>query len=209
MNPYSIFPLLSAVGFLSLGILAFVKGREHFLVRGTFLLECTVTFWWQFNWFVLFNIKDNFLASIIAKTGYSGIIFIPIAYLHFYHAMLNKPSKWIKIYYVIGFFFLIFLWKTDFFISGTYKFFWGYYPKASIIHPLYLLYLTILSSHCFYTLISAGKAIQWKGLLGNQVKYLALALFLYSLASSDFIVNYGIEFYPLGAVFVFLSLIHI
>jgi signal transduction histidine kinase len=40
----------------------------------------------------------------------------------------------------------------------------------------------------------------------NQIKYILLALVFYIPASLDFVVNYGVEYYPFGFIFILLSL---
>lgn len=206
MNFYSIPSLLSAFSFFSLGTIVLLKSKERLSIRVAFMLQCLTSFWWQFSWFILFNTKSTIWASYLVKIGYSGIIFIPVTFFHFYIAYLNKNKKWVNIYYFIAFGFLIILWATNAFINNYYTYFWGYYPKASYLHPVYLVYLTIIATHCLYTLFSTGREIGWKGIKGNQIKYLFMALFVYTFASSDFLVNYGVEFYPLGFIFILISL---
>ena len=208
MNPYSILPLLSALAFILLGFIVFLKSKEMFSVRIAFILNCLTSFWWQFTWFILFNIKNETLASYLVRIGYSGIIFIPVTFFHFYTSYLDlkENKKWVNFYYFIGFVFLILLWTTTTYIKGYYTYFWGYYPKAGFLHPVYLIYLIIIAIHCFSSLISFGRKIDWSGIKGNQIKYLITALSIYCFASSDFIVNYGIEFYPLGVLAILVSL---
>ena len=206
MNIYSIPPLLSALAFFSFGAIVVAKGREKVSVRIAFVLHCLMTFWWQFTWFILFNVKNPDLASILVKVGYSGIIFLPATFFHFYSAFLNKDKKWYKFYYLLGFIFLIILWATNAYINNYYVYFWGYYPKANFIHPLYLIYLTTIVVHSLYILFSAGRGLAWRGIRANQIKYLFIAFFIFCFASIDFLVNYGIEFYPIGFIFITISL---
>jgi len=206
MNPYSIPPLVSAVLFLFLGLFVLsrnLKAHSHI----AFSLNCLVTFWWQFTWTILFNIKDPLLALVLVKVGYTGIIFIPITFWHFYVAFLKKEKEYNSVLtsYLIGFIFVLVLWLSNLYISGYYSYFWGYYPKANMLHPAYLAFLFYLDAKCFLLLFSSLK-IKVLPIKYQQIKYLIIALFFYNFAASDFLVNYGIEFYPLGFIPILTSL---
>ena len=205
MNLYSLPPLISALFFLILGVYVFL--RKKVTPNLNFTFQCLTTFWWQFCWFILFNIKSPALASIMVKIGYSGIIFIPPTFFNFYVSFFDdkKLQRWANFYLFLGVSFLPILWGTNFFINGFYKYFWGYYPKANLFHLVFLAYLTGVALHCFYVLFKQGFAIKWKDQQGNQIKYLASSLFFYTFASLDFLVNWGIGFYPLGFIFITIS----
>jgi len=107
----------------------------------------------------------------------------------------------------MGLIFETFLLKTNYFINGFYKYFWGFYPKAGIIHPLYLLLLTILVARIFYLLFSNLEKKKRISFTENlQTKYILFASIFYAFAASDFIINYGIEFYPPGFLFILIFL---
>jgi signal transduction histidine kinase len=107
----------------------------------------------------------------------------------------------------MGLIFEVVLLTTNYFIDGFYKYFWGFYPKAGFLHPLYLLLLTVLVIRIFYLLFSnLGKK---KGVSSTeylQTKYILFAAIFYAIASSDFLVNYGVEFYPFGFLFILIFL---
>ncbi len=207
---YKIPPLLSSIFFLFLGSIVYFKNRRSPL-NITFTLVCLVTFWWQFSWFILFNTQSESLANFLVRFGYIGIIFIPIFFFHFVLSFLHNVSKFDK--YLLHFAYcsgLIFelLLPTKLFIDGFYKYFWGFYPKAGILHPIYLFLLTVLAVRGLYLLISS--LVKKKKLIPitqkYQIEYFLLALIFYIFASSDFLVNYGIEFYPLGFLFILFFL---
>lgn len=207
---YTIPPFLSSILFLTLGGFIYLNNRKSNVNR-TFALICFVTFWWQFSWFILFNTQNEVLANYLIKIGYIGIIFIPIFCFHFIISFLRGISKFDKylLYfsYLMGVIFEVVLLKTNYFINGFYKYSWGFYPKASIIHPLYLLLLTILVIRIFYLLFSnleKKKRVSFTEYL--QTKYILFASIFYAFAAPDFIVNYGIGFYPPGFLFILIFL---
>ncbi|MCB4756245.1 MAG: hypothetical protein LHV69_04320 [Elusimicrobia bacterium] len=209
MNPYSIPPFLSAFLFFSLAVLVYKRNLDISASRG-YVYFCVPTVFWQGTWAILFNVKDPAFASLLVKIGYSFIIFIPIT---FYHFNMNFMQLWVKekiriqCLYIIGVLFLISLWSSSWFIDGYYRFYWGYYPKAGYpLHPVFLMFLTFLA---FRPLQMIYWRIQDKNtppLKRYQLIYLMTASIAYSFASSDFVVNYGIEYYPLGVVALLISL---
>lgn len=207
MSKYSILPLLSSTLFLSLGLFCYLKNRKS-KINLSFALMCLSTFWWQGSWVVLFNIKDPHLASILVKIGYSGIIFIPITFYHFIIELLNRneEKKIVWLSYGLGIIFLISLWSSNLFIKGYYTFYWGYYPKASLIlHPIYLLMLSAQALRMLYLLYKYLKKKQLEPIKRNQVKFMFWAIFFYTFASADFANNYGLEVYPFGVFAILIS----
>lgn len=208
MSPYSIFPLISALLFCILGLSCYLKNRTS-KANISFAILCLTTVWWQGCWTILFNIKNPSIASILVKIGYSGIIFIPITYYHFTIEFLDRKTekKLVMVSYIMGIFFLVTLWTTDYFIKGYHTYHWGYYPKASLIlHLPYLLMLSLQASRILFLLFGYLRSKQLMPTMRNQVKYMALATSFYTLASVDFLTNYGFKQYPLGFIPILISL---
>jgi hypothetical protein len=206
INYYSLPPLISAATFVILGGYVLYKNARSF-AHIAFALNCFATFWWQFSWFILFNLTDPKLASILIKAGYSGIIFIPITFWHFYVVFCNDKKAYRSVVYAysIGLVFLALLWLSSLFINGYFSYYWGYYPKAGYLHPIYLLFLFYIDIKCVYVLINALKEKE-APIKNQQIKYLILALLFYNVAATDFSINYGIGYYPLGFVFILISI---
>jgi len=207
---YTIPPLLSSILFLFLGVVVYWNNRKS-IANVTFLLVCFATSWWQFSWFILFNAQNEILANYLVKIGYIGIIFIPIFFFHFLLSFLGEISKFDRYFlyfsYSMGLIFEAVLLTTDYFINGFYEYFWGFYPKAGFLHPFYLLLLSILTVRALYLLFSfLKKKKRAHPTKYHQAKYILLALMFYIFASSDFLVNYGVEFYPSGFLFILLFL---
>ena len=210
LSPYSLPPLIVSILFLLLGSAIYFKNKKS-AINIVFALLSFVTFWWQFSWFVLFNVQDSTLASILVKVGYAGIILIPVFFYHFFLEFLgkNKGADRYALYFMYGtgFLFEMSLFFTNFFVQGYYEYFWGFYPKVGILHPIYLFFLTAVSLRSVFLLYSAYSKEKKEDIIKfQQVKNLLIGFIIYFLASSDFLVNYGIEFYPFGFVFVLACL---
>ena len=207
LNNYSLPPLISAILFLILGLIVFIKSEGRRSVKLGFLFNSLVTFWWQFSWFFLFNTSSLELAKVLAKIGHIGIALIPATYLHYFTAFVDSKNFWklTKKAYFVSILFILVL-PTNLYIDGVNHFNWGYYPKAGILHPLFLLYLFSAMGVCFYQLLQKGISVQWTGTLGTQLYFLLTSFLVYCLAASDFLVNYGVSFYPIGVIAILVSL---
>lgn len=203
MNYYSIPPLVTSILFLLLGSFCLFRGKRKDDVF-PFASLCFVTVVWQFTWFVLFNTFSSQVASILVKIGYTGIIFIPITYFHFMVNFLKIQNyrSILMVFYGLGFIFVFLLWTTNYFVNGYYKYYWGYYPKANFIHPFHLLQVFIVTIWMLYLLGTNIKHVKSNPVRYNQLKYVILGILFYFPAASDYIVNYGIEFYPIGFIFI-------
>jgi len=212
MNIYSVFPF--SVGFLliCLGIFVYLKNKDRALNQ-IFLLITLAGSIWLFSYAVAYSYKDEAKALFLFKLGYSGVIFIPITIFHYALEFLKiKKTKLIfVINYLLGCICIILIWKSSYLIKGVHSFFWGYYPQAGILHPLFLI--------CFISLIGFSFALwlyflwfkrqRFTALEIMQIKYMLVAFFIYNLASIDFLPNYGIQIYPFGYLpsLVFLTIV--
>jgi len=209
MNLFSIPPILSSIMFLLLGGFVYLKNRRS-KINIAFFFVCLTTFWWQFSWFFLFNIEDGTLAKIFVKIGHVGIVLLPVAFLHFSLVFLGKTDKLNKIIltiaYTITAFFEISLFTTNYFVNGYYEYYWGFYPKAGFLHPFFLLFVGFTVIRFVSLLFSSIKKELKSSFKYFQIEYVLVAMIFYILASVDFAVNYGFEFYPIGFIFILIFL---
>ncbi|MBL0059316.1 MAG: GAF domain-containing protein [Elusimicrobia bacterium] len=206
MQAASIPPLFASLVFLALGVAVF-HNRPRTGASLGYTIFAAATVWWQGCWTILFNTTNPMWAGILVRIGYSGIIFLPVAYYHFTmeYVQPGVHRQTICWNYGIGILFLLSLWTTPFFIKGYYHYSWGFYPKAGILHPIFLAYLSVLAMVGIYLpfkqLIHPGNAPLRKA----QLRFVIAANLIYSCAAVDFLVNYGIAFYPFGFGFILLS----
>ena len=207
MSLYALPPLLSALAFLGMGLVALRARRSA--SHAAFAAVCFLTVWWQLTWTVLFSTQDPRLAGLLVKIGYTGIIFIPIVYYHFSMLFLDRTDaeRWrIGAAYAFGALCVALTWTTPFYIDGFRKFAWGYYPKADVFHPVYLAVLTYLSWRMVKLLLVELKRVQPTAQRHHQIRYALIAFVFYFQATWDFAVNYGAPWYPFGVVFILISL---
>ncbi len=208
MNIYSIPYFFAAFLVILLSIFVFIKDRTS-NINKLFALFGFCNFTWLLSYAVSYWFKEINIASVWLKIGYTGVIFLVITGLHFNATFLgfaNKQKKIILTAYLVGFLFVLLLWNTTYFIHGYHQYYWGYYPKASILHPVYLLFFVLLIVWIFSTSYIFMQKERKNLILERytKMKYIPLAMFVYTFAAIDFIQNYGVEFYPFGFVFVIL-----
>jgi two-component system, NtrC family, sensor kinase len=199
---YSVPPLITAILSFGLGIFILLRNRESKL-NWTFASWCFLTTYWQTCWTVLFNVHNVQTADLLARLGYSGIIFIPIVFFHFVIEFTKSARGRFFSYafYVLGGIFFICTWQTSYFVGGVYHYPWGYYPLAGVLHLVYLLFLLIM--------LLSGLRLLWRFKCQsleqptrlNQTKYIIASTIIYSMAGVDFLANYGFAYYPLGLIF--------
>lgn len=202
---YSVLPAVVSALFLGYGL--YVLAEKGFSrVSTSFFILCITTFFWQGLWAVLFQVHDPDLAQVLVKAGYLLIIFLPTSLYHFLTEISERPRerRWVYVSYavaaVLGFFDV----ATNLFVDGYYVYFWGYYPKAGVLHPLHVLQTVIVVNRGLYItfrqqqLAPPGRQI--------QLRMCIASLFVYFFAAVDYLCNYGLEFYPPGVVFIAISL---
>jgi len=199
---YSIPTLATAL--LSFGLGIFILGRNRqSKLNWTFATWCFLTCYWQSCWTALFNLNDLRTAELLARMGYSGIIFIPIVFFHFVVEFTKGGQERFLSYlfYALGGMFLLSTWLTDSFVAGVYRYSWGYYPRGGTLHLFYLGFLLVMLLSGLRLLWRFKEQATGQPTRLNQVKYVIASTLIYSMAGIDFLANYGMPYYPLGLVF--------
>jgi two-component system, CAI-1 autoinducer sensor kinase/phosphatase CqsS len=202
---YSLLPAFVSSIFLGYGIYA-VSAKGWSRITLSLFAVCITSFFWQGTWAILFQIRDPQLATFLIKFGYLLILFLPTSFYHFLVEISGRADerRYIYLSYGIAGILAVFLIGSDLFISGYYQYFWGYYPKAGVLHPIHVLQsaaLSIRSIHILYRQqqkAAPNKRARLHLCIGSVVAY--------SFAAVDYACNYGVEFYPPGVVFIALSL---
>jgi signal transduction histidine kinase len=202
---YSVLPAL--VAFLFLGYGLYVVARKGFdSVSISFLVLCVATFAWQGTWAALFQARDPETILFLVKAGYLLIIFLPTAMYHFLVEVTGRTyeRKVVCASYALASVFAVMLVTTDLVIAGYYEYFWGAYPKAGVLHPLYLVYTIAAINRGLYITYMEQKTAP--PAQRTKLRYCVTALLIYFFAAVDFLCNYGVEFYPPGVLFTLVAL---
>lgn len=202
---YSILPAAVAFYFLIAGTIVHFKFSNH-RSHNAFIILCITTFAWQFTWAILFQTKDPSVADNLIKFGYLLIIFLPTSIYHFLIEISRSKTEIHYVYfsYAIAGLLAIILLTTDLLISGHYEYFFGFYPKSGILHPIHVLQTALVTYRGLY--LTYQKQKEAIGLYKSQLRYCIFSLLIYIFASIDYLCNYGVEFYPPGIFFITIGL---
>jgi two-component system NtrC family sensor kinase len=203
---YSIPPLLAGTLIFSCGLWVVLNNYKK-IVNITFGLVCLGACIWLFSFFMIYSAPHAEAARFWGKFIYLGMAYIPAFFYHFCTSFLGLQThtKRIAANYIIGTLLLLLI-PTPHLIDGQYTYFWGYYPKAGNLHPLFLIYFFSVSAASLLKLYRGGYQAKEESIPfeATRSKYAFWAFVIGYLASIDFIQSYGYEFYPTGYLFVSL-----
>ena len=204
-TPYSIPPLLAGTIIFASGLWTVFKNPRATTNR-LFGLLCLSLCFWLFGIFMVYSSTHETEALLWEKIIYVGVVFIPAVFSQFCTNFLQskRDNKLTLLNYFISTIFALLI-PTSYLINGQYKFFWGYYPRAGLLHPLFLVYFLWVTSLSLRKLYRGYQANEGQSELeATRIKFAFLAFIVGYAASIDFVQNYGIEFYPMGYLFVTL-----
>ena len=148
---YSMPPLVAGTLIFACGLWVVFKNSRA-SPNVTFSLVCIAVFVWLFGVFMAYSTDDAQNAQFWGRFTYLGIVYIPAFFYHFCISFLQRPQrKLLFSSYLISTAFLLFV-PTNYFIMGQYSYFWGYYPKAGILHPFFLVYFFSVSGFSLFML---------------------------------------------------------
>ena len=200
-NLINLIPLLSALFVLVLGFFIFLK-RYEFKLKFLFLLLCLTAFIWLFGTFMMLINRGNEAVAIFwDRFIYLGVVFSPILFYHFsvVFCRLRENKTVINIGYILAFIFLI-LSRTDYFVSGLFKYQWIVHSKAQIFHHFFMVFLLIYMFLCLLNFYRNYKKSE--GILKIQGLYIFIPFLLFIIISVIvFLPAYGINIiYPIPYV---------
>jgi len=206
MNTYliSLIPLISALFVFALGIIVFFRKKVTTLNLIFFFITIAVGNW-LFGTFKMFRSTAGESAIFWDRFIYGSVVFIPALFYHFGVVFTQKIREKLQrscvvLGYLLSIFFLI-LSRTDYFVSGLFRYKWGVHTKARLFHHVFLIYfsiyliLFIINLYRYYKK-SAGPIKK------NQSYYIFLAFFILILIGPlGYLPAYEIPILP----FPFLS----
>jgi signal transduction histidine kinase len=206
MVSYAVSPLLCAIIASALGTFVFLKNPKS-AVNRSFALLCLETFWWQACWFISYYLTTYSQKVLIVRIAYTSIVFLPFTFYHFVARFLNRSEekKWIRNFYLLSLFWLVIIWTSNKFIAGFHQFGWGIYGKVGPLHPIYLLFVIISVVRVVHLLKPSTSDRTLSATARNHNKFIFLAYGLFCVATVEYLINYGLDFYPIGVFFILAS----
>ena len=191
--------------FLFMGLFILLNNRKSSVNKSIFVLFF-VTFLWLYPYSFMYITNKYDKALELARFGYIGIIFVPVFFYQFIMEFLDIKNLTRKILSYLFFAFstlcVVLLFTTNYFVSGLFKYNWGFFPRAGFFHPVFLIYFLAVFNFCVYNLYLYYKT--HKATLSDrkrmQLKYLFAAFFITAFTAGDFFTNYGFNYKPLGYI---------
>ncbi len=209
---YSIPPLVGAVFSLFIGGFVLSKNRTS-EVHISFALFALSLFVWLFGYTVTYSIADEQTALLFARISCTGAMFTSPSFYYFTVSYLKRSEE--RIFVLISFVFFIllipFMMTSTYFLSGVYKYSWGFYSKAGSLYFYYLLFFFGVFMRGFFMLYFSFKR-GWSQMSPMEIarnRYIFIAYVIALIGSIDYIPKFGVDFYPFGFFFeiVFVSVI--
>lgn len=199
---YSVLPAFVSAVFLGFSIFVLAKERMT-RVWAPFVAMCAATFIWQGTWAILFQTDSEHLAVVLAKTGYLFILFLPTAFYHFVTGVVaarrEKTCLWVS--YGLCALLAVLVLTSNEVVNGVRLHSFGYYPRAGRLHPIHVAQTLFLAARGAWLLLKAKRdpgTSRFRDLLNPCL----VSVGVYSLAATDYAVNYGYDFYPSGVIFI-------
>lgn len=202
---YSVLPVLVCALFLACGLYVIVdRGRNR--VTQAFLLLCVTTAIWQGTWAVLFQVDDPHTAQVLVRVGYLFILFLPTTLYQFLVEISDAPDERrnVAASYLVACVLALVLAFSDLFVAGYYHYPWGYYPKAGQLHWIHILQTSVVVLRGLY--VTVRQQAGAPPLQAARLRLCIASMLVYFFAATDYLCNYGFDFYPIGVVFNTASL---
>ncbi len=206
LNPYAIPPIITAFLLFGLSVFVYTKNPRSDVHR-TFGLFCLSMVLWLAGFCMMYLSHDETKALWWARVGFMGIALIPAFEYHFILTFLHLRQPRILIFlYVIGIAGLVLGW-TPFVYKDIWKGFWGFYPSAGLLYPIFPISFSSAFMAGIWFLYRALR-VEENSLRRQQLRYLLIAFAIGIPGVIDYIVKYKIHIYPFGYIdaFLFLSI---
>ncbi|MBI4432675.1 MAG: PAS domain S-box protein [Candidatus Omnitrophica bacterium] len=198
-NPTAIAPLIAGLLIGLLGLLVLIREKRSVVSVAFFLLTSSAMLW-------LLSYLGIYCA-VRAETAYQwgkiqnlGVVFIP-SFLYFFSLALVKKFRR-SLHFAVGslavsaVFFCVVLF-SDAFVSGVYRYPWGYYARygRAALFFLGFFFITLVSAlHLLWTDYRLAPTPRQR----KRLKVLIIAFSTGYLASIDYVPAMGMQVYPLG-----------
>jgi signal transduction histidine kinase len=146
------------------------------------------------------------LASILARTGYVFILFLPTCLYHFLIEIKgwHQDLRWVYLSYILAGLLAVLALLTNGVINGTYPYYFGPFPQAGVLHPLHILQTGGVVMRGLYLAYRARPNLSQDPLV--RLGWGLVSVMVSLGAASDYLCSYGVALYPPGGLFLAIGL---
>ncbi len=208
MSLYSIPVLIGSTFSIIAGCTIYLANRRS-RNNISFSLSCFSLFVWLFGYTIAYSTKDEKTALLFCRIACTGAMFTAPTFYNFAVSFLDrkKEMKFVVLAYLAMIFIAPFSMTSELFLSGVYKYYWGYYSKAGFLHPIYLIIFFGIFFRSFYILLDENSKQNPSPTKRAQIKYIFIAYAVALLGAIDYVPKYGIEIFPFGFLFEILFIV--
>ena len=206
MNPHSIPTLIGGAVVLFLGLFVFLKNRKSPINISFLLFSLSISFW-LFGYTAAYSVKEDTISTFFCRLACVSAMFTAPTFYHLITNLLKikDERRFVALSYLAMIAFTPLFLFTNYFLTGTYKYFWGTYSKAGPLHPLYLIIFFSIFLRVLFILFSKYREYEKStSIEATRIKYLLIAILAGLLGAIDYLPKYGIEIYPFGFAFEIL-----
>lgn len=201
--------LLGLLFILILGIIVLFKEPKKSLNR-LFFAVSLISSMWLFGTFMMFSSNTDGQIIFWDRFIYIGMVFFPAIEYHFSLAVTHQTRLrrfFLKLAYLVSLFFLFFS-QSNYFLSGIFKYTWGFHSKAQILHHFFIIFFIIYVGAVIFNLID--EYVNNINERNNLVYFIIAFSTLNVFGSLGFLPAYQVSIYPISfiAPFAFSILIY-
>lgn len=190
--------IVSGIGVLLLGLFVLFKNKNSSLFKIFFFLNLSMSIWFICNAFSMYYYANFDKAILWFKFGYTGVIFMPAIYYHFYLVYFEKKTdRLLIIFYFISIVEILITFFSEIPAQGAF-----FLSNVGIVQKFNtpVFYYSIFGMGKYFT-ITLFTAFSFKKLYNKekdaykkiQLKYLTLIFFILVLGFIEWISVIGIQ----------------
>lgn len=208
INAFAITGLLILMSSVATTLWMFLQRRKWLHITwGVFCFSIAI---WGLGVYQIATARSPESALLWWKAAYTGVIFIPILFVHFVHMFLQLNRRWVTYsLYALGTFYLIANLFTDVFIRDVRHVFSEFYYLSPT--PLYNLFVAFFFALVAYAHIRLFIAMRWaEGTRKLQLQYIFFGPLVGFIGGSfSFLPVYGLDVYPYLNVAIFVGMLSV
>ncbi|MBI4353333.1 MAG: GAF domain-containing protein [Candidatus Omnitrophica bacterium] len=196
--------LIAACVIFLLGLFVYWRGTSARKLYGFFLLCLTSVVWLGLYGLAYLRLGNP---DLLFKIGYVAVIFEAVVAYHLIVRFVgaDRDMRWVRISYAIAFLFSAVHLLTPAIVAGHFEYFWGPYPDAGFLHPIFFLFICLvvvrfiyLSGRRYFLLKEGLKRGDSKNVDAKRAFFVFTGITIFATSAYDFLANYGLEFMPVG-----------
>ena len=206
LTPLAVQTAAVALSVTLLGIYALIRDQGS-RVSVAYFIQTTSIGVWLYAFSRMYSATDVNIAMWWAKVAYIGIGSIPAAVYNL-TALIQQDyerlRKRVLIFWIISALFITLILTTDIQFKTLYHYWWGYFPKYGVTGIPFMLYFFTVMIITFRSYAAGYRNVIRDSIEKRRSRILILAFAIGSFAVVDFLGTFGIPWYPLGYVAIFL-----